>query len=133
MRTSFCFSPAESEAKRRAQATAKRKTPSLVWQSSRHQSRIVAASHANDRYTTASYRRAIHRACEKLRIEKWSPNRLRHTASTEIRRRFGIDAARAVDGHSAASTTEIYAELDFNKAIDVMRHLAKDHRRLALH
>ena len=78
---------------------------------------------ANHRYTTASYRRAIHRACEKLEIEKWSPNRLRHTASTEIRRKFGIDAARAVDGHSAASTTEIYAELDLNKAIDVMRTL----------
>jgi integrase len=76
---------------------------------------------AKNRYTTASYRRAIHRACENLNIEKWSPNRIRHTASTEIRKRYGIDAARAVDGHGAASTTEIYAELDLNKAIEVMR------------
>jgi integrase len=119
----FCFSPAESEAKRRAQATANRKTPRSC--GNRPGSNRVSSPRrpANDGYTTASYRRAIHRACEKLGIEKWSPNRLRHTASTEIRRRFGIDAARAVDGHSAASTTEIYAELDLSKAIEVMRTL----------
>ena len=37
-------------------------------------------------YTTGSYRRAIHRVCEKVGIPKWSPNRIRHTAATEIRK-----------------------------------------------
>lgn len=119
----FCFSPVESELRRRAVATAKRITPRSC--GNRPGTNRVASPlrAANQRDTTDSYRRAIHRACDKLEIEKWSPNRLRHTASTEIRRKFGIDAARAVDGHSAASTTEIYAELDLNKAIDVMRAL----------
>lgn len=120
---SYCFSPQESEMQRRAQATAQRKTPLSA--GNRPGTNRVAAPkrQANARYTTASYRRAIHRACEKLEIEKWSPNRIRHTASTEIRKRFGIDAARAVDGHGAASTTEIYAELDLNKAVEVMREV----------
>lgn len=120
---SFCFSPAESEEKRRAAAAANRKTPLSC--GNRPGTNCVAAPRRkpNNRYTTDSYRRAIHRACDKLKIEKWSPNRLRHTASTEIRKRFGIDAARAVDGHSAASTTEIYAELDFSKAVELMRAL----------
>jgi len=119
----FCFSPAESEAKRRADAAANRRT-SLSCGNRRGSNRIASPARTpNGRYSTASYRRAIHRACDKLGIEKWSPNRLRHTASTEIRRKFGIDAARAVDGHSAASTTEIYADLDLTKAIEVMRAL----------
>lgn len=119
----FCFSSMESEVRRRALATAKRITPRSCGNRPGTNRVVSPLRAANHRYTTASYRRAIHRACEKLEIEKWSPNRLRHTASTEIRRKFGIDAARAVDGHSAASTTEIYAELDLNKAIDVMRAL----------
>ncbi len=73
-------------------------------------------------YSTASYRRVIHRACHRLGIELWSPNRLRHTKATDVRSRYGIDAARALLGHSNAATTEIYAELDAEKA----RKIAKD-------
>jgi integrase len=119
----FCFSPRESEAQRRAILTAGRKTPRCCGNVPGSNRVAVPLRKANERYTTASCRRAIYRACEKLNIEKWSPNRLRHTASTEIRRRFGIDAARAVDGHGATSTTEIYAELDLNLAVEVMRQL----------
>lgn len=45
-------------------------------------------------------------------IPFWSPNQLRHTAATLIRKQFGLDAAAAVLGHAKMSTTEIYAELD---------------------
>lgn len=117
----FCFSPAESERRRRALATAQRKTPLSCGNRSGTNRASKPKRSASDRYTTASYRRAIHRACTKANVEKWSPNRIRHTASTEIRKRFGIDAARAVDGHGSTTTTEIYAELDLQKAIDVMR------------
>jgi integrase len=119
----FCFSPAESEARRRLEAAARRKTPLSCGNRPGTNRAANPCRKAKHRYTTDSYRRAIHRACAKLKVEKWSPNRLRHTASTEIRRRFGIEAARAVDGHSAPSTTAIYAELDFNKAVEVMRAL----------
>ena len=51
---------------------------------------------------------------------RWSPNRLRHNAGTFLRKRYGIDAARVILGHSSPAVTEIYAELDQAKAIEVM-------------
>lgn len=53
----------------------------------------------------------------------WSPNQLRHTAATEIRRRFGLDAAKTVLGHTNLDTTLVYAEADMAKAADVMREV----------
>ena len=53
---------------------------------------------------------AIWRACDKAGIPRWSPNRLRHTKATELRKQFGLDAAGAVLGHTKLETTQIYAE-----------------------
>jgi integrase len=44
------------------------------------------------------------------RAHIWHPHQLRHSAATEIRRRFGIEAAQNVLGHATLSATEIYAE-----------------------
>jgi len=55
------------------------------------------------------------------REHRWSPNRLRHNAATNLRRHFGLEAARVVLGHSSASTTEIYAERDLSAAAEIMR------------
>ena len=118
-----CFSPAVSEMRRRAKATANRKTPLKYGNRRGTNCKPLPKLRAGDRYTSASYRRAIHRASSRAGVEKWSPNRIRHTASTEIRKRFGIDAARAVDGHGSANTTEIYAELDLQKAVEVMKEV----------
>ena len=76
-----------------------------------------------DRYGVASYRRAIHRACDLAKIERWSPNRLRHTAATRLRREMGIDVAGALLGHSDADTTTIYAERDLELARNAMEKL----------
>ncbi len=73
-----------------------------------------------DRYTTASYRRAITRACDRAGIPSWHPHQLRHTAATRIRKEFGIEAARVVLGHTSAEMTEVYAEIDKMKASDIM-------------
>jgi integrase len=48
--------------------------------------------------------RAWHRA------HAWHPHQLRHSAATEIRKRFGIEAAQHVLGHATLNVTEIYAE-----------------------
>lgn len=50
---------------------------------------------------------------------RWNPNQLRHTRATEVRRRYGIEAASAVLGHSRLSTTEIYAEKCLKQAAKV--------------
>lgn len=52
---------------------------------------------------------------------RWSPNQLRHTAATEIRRQFGLEAAQVTLGHSNANVTQIYAERDLSKAAEIMR------------
>jgi integrase len=54
---------------------------------------------------------------------RWAPNQLRHTAGTEIRKRFGLEAAQVTLGHSNANVTQIYAERDMKKAAAVMREV----------
>jgi integrase len=73
-----------------------------------------------DHYTPTSYCYAIHKACKRLDIPVWGPNRLRHNAATFLRQEFGIEAARVILGHSSAAITEIYAEMDRKKAAEIM-------------
>lgn len=83
-----------------------------------------------------NYNEQIHRACDKAfpapkgtegdelkawkKEHRWAPNQLRHTRATEIRQRYGLEAAQAVLGHSKADTTQIYAERDIAKAAKIM-------------
>jgi len=53
----------------------------------------------------------------------WHPNQLRHSMATELRREAGLDAARVVLGHRSPTTTEIYAEVDVQKAAELMARL----------
>jgi site-specific recombinase XerC len=45
---------------------------------------------------------------------------LRHSAAGEIRRRYGVEAAQAVLGHSELSTTQVYAAADLATARRIM-------------
>lgn len=83
--------------------------------------RKVATRPPGDRYDSATYRRAVNRACELVGIPIWSPNRLRHSRLTEVRAKHGAEAARTLVGHKNLSTTEIYAEQDLRKAIEVAK------------
>jgi site-specific recombinase XerC len=48
---------------------------------------------------------------------------LRHTVATKIRRKYGLEAAQVVLGHSMANVTQIYAERDLAKAAAVIREV----------
>ena len=50
----------------------------------------------------------------------WHPHQLRHNAATHLRKDFGIEAARLILGHRSVAVTEIYAELDHQKAADII-------------
>ena len=50
----------------------------------------------------------------------WHPHQLRHNAATELRKEFGLESARIILGHRSAAITEVYAELDQEKAISAM-------------
>jgi integrase len=49
-------------------------------------------------------------------LPTWHPHQLRHTAATRIRKEHGLEAARVVLGHAGAAVTELYAEIDHEKA-----------------
>jgi integrase len=74
-------------------------------------------------YTRHSYRVAVQRACKRAGIEAWSPRQLRHTRATAIRKTYGLEAAKAVLGHTDTKITEIYAERDLDLARRVMREI----------
>lgn len=65
---------------------------------------------------SGSYRGAIHRACEKAGIDPWNPNQLRHSVATDVRARYGLEAAQVVLGHAMADVTQVYAERDLELA-----------------
>ncbi len=73
-----------------------------------------------DHYRVDSYCHAIQRACDRAGVPQWSPNQLRHNAATFLRKEYGIDVARVILGHSSPAVTEVYAELDRTKAMQVM-------------
>jgi integrase len=142
-----CFRPVDSEAKRRALKHRTRRTP--LKHGNRPGTNVVGRPKRtpSNRYNVSSYRRAIHRACdrafphptlgaikvadlstaqwEELRdwrsSQRWSPNRLRHATGTAVRQQFGLEAAQVILGHAAANVTEIYAERDLQKGIEVAR------------
>ena len=51
------------------------------------------------------------------KAHRWHPHQLRHNAATELRKEFGIEAARIILGHHSTAVTEIYAEKDEQEAI----------------
>jgi integrase len=53
------------------------------------------------------------------KAHRWHPHQLRHTAATAIRKEFGLDVARVILGHRSPQITELYAELDTNRAAEV--------------
>jgi integrase len=57
------------------------------------------------------------------KMHHWHPHRLRHSFATEVRRRFGLEAAQVALGHSTADTAQIYAERDQAAAAAVARKI----------
>lgn len=114
-RERYLFSPQNAEADRNAVRRQKRKSPMTPSQAAR-KPKAKPVYTAGKCYKRQSYTKAIARACKLAKVELWSPNRLRHNAATELRKGFGIEAARTVLGHSESDTTQCYAEFDFDTA-----------------
>jgi integrase len=131
----FIFCPNEAVEEWRATVRAGRKTPMTPSQAARRR-KTEPERAPGDRYTRRSYTYAIYRGCDRAfpppegldarakrawrREHRWSPNRLRHTAATELRQQFGIEAARVVLGHTSPAVTLIYAAADEKAAAEIM-------------
>jgi integrase len=126
--TAALFSPKDAEQERRAAMRAARK--SKVWPShsngarrARRRERGSNVQALRDCYDTNSYRRAITRGCEAAGVPHWSPNQLRHSAATRIRKELGVEVAQAVLGHRQLETTQVYAEVNQARAVEAMERL----------
>lgn len=134
---SYCFSPTESRRKQYEAMRENRKSrvqPSQVCRKRRR-----PKTQPSDKYSETTYARAIARACDAADraaheqkpkvaadvrlVERWSPNRLRHALATEARRVGGLEAAQVVLGHSRADVTQLYAQRDADKAIELVRRI----------
>lgn len=147
---SYLFSPAEAVALRRQQQQLARKTPLSCGNRPGTNRKQKPKKSPGDRYTAGSYGRAIVSGCEfafgmpaelrrrptrekkeerltryKLATEwrrenTWHPHQLRHNAATYFRKEYGLEVARVLLGHKHAAITEVYAEADVEKAVEVV-------------
>ncbi len=112
----FCFSPREAMEEWRAARHAARKTPASCGNVPGSNKKRRPRKTPGERYGREAYWWAVARACDAAEVPRWHPHQLRHLAGTEFRARFGPDAARALLGHRSLRATEIYAEVDAEKA-----------------
>ena len=143
----YLFRPGASERGRNAARRAARATPvpPSGQPAARRRRRGRRRRRYGPRYAVASYRQAIRRAARRAARDAWRadhppgsassdafeafaasrawvPHQLRHAFATRARAVFGdVDPVRAALGHSAASTSETYAQIDAAKAADVAR------------
>lgn len=148
----YLFSPSDAMAERHEQRFGvfdpDRKTP--VYPSEirarerrRKERRKKSAKRAmRERYHTDTYRQAVTHGIQAANkaliaeakeegidesqialIPHWHPHQLRHNAATNLRKEHGIEVARIILGHRSAAITEVYAEVDHARAIDVMERV----------
>jgi integrase len=138
----YCFCPREAVRQKLFERFQRRVTPMNQGNKPGSKKKRNPNWRPGDCYSTDSYRRAIHRACElaypvpksmKSKEEiaawrsehQWSPNQLRHAFGTEVRKKIGIEAAASLLGHSDISVTMNYAKLTRETAIEALRRLSK--------
>jgi integrase len=137
------FSPREGEAGRNAARREARRsamTPSARARR-RRADRRRGGRPLGEHYSPESYRRAVARGIERAnkqiaadlaargvtdpekveaaKVPAWYPHQVRHTFATNIRRQYGLEAARVLLGHHSVGVTEIYAERDLEVAARV--------------
>ncbi len=117
----FLFSPQDSMRLTNVEKRKKRLSkvqPSQICRAKEHPKKTPGVY-----YLVSSYRRALYKGAKEAGVEQWSPNQLRHTRATEIRKEFGLEAAQIVLGHAKADVTQIYAERDKQKGKEIIRKI----------
>lgn len=119
----YLFSPEEADRDRRDVLHARRTTPLSCGNTPGSNRRTAPAHKPGKHYSTGSYRRAIERACVLAGVPLWTPGQLRHNAGTNVRREYGLEAAQLLLGHAKADVTQIYAEVNELKAIEIAERI----------
>jgi integrase len=124
------FSPERQQRERFERLRANRKTRVQPCQTSRRAFRPKKLP--GEVFTATVISRAVHLACTKYnakQVEKdknhkdirWFPYQIRHAYGTRVRKDFGLEHAQVSMGHSQASITQVYAQRDLEKAVEVAK------------
>lgn len=83
---------------------------------------------AGDRYTAASYRQAIERACIAAKVPRFTPHQIRHAFITEVANdpALGLAAASEAANHRSQQTTLNYVHRDRRLAIRVAQAMREN-------
>jgi integrase len=146
--TEYLFQPRVAKEEFLTQRRRSRRTP--LTPSQRGRTRKKSPRRApGERYDARTYSHAIARACDRAfphpmlrglseeqlsleqraelkawrRAHRWHPHQLRHYAATFLRKEFGLDVVRVILGHTSPAVTEIYAEVDREKALAAMENV----------
>ncbi|MCH7838855.1 MAG: site-specific integrase, partial [Planctomycetes bacterium] len=82
----FLFSPREAMLEHKRQRRLNAKNPKVRVAAN---DKLRVSERVGKRYTRNSYHNAVYKACCKVGIRPWGPNRLRHNAATMLREQFG--------------------------------------------
>ncbi len=131
----YLFDPRDADAEQRADKARRRKSKVTPSQRLRHERKLASwKSRIGERYSTASYRRALDRACKAAgltaRGRAFSPHQIRHAAATLVASRVGMVPAAKALGHATIKTTERYTHLERDVARPAFEALAQDAVRL---
>jgi integrase len=119
---SYLFSPRESEAERRADQHARRRTPLSCGNRPGKGAKPKTQRKVGETYTAGSYRVAVERACRAAGVDTFVPYQLRHLKACLLRQQFGgLDEVQLTLGHSHAATSERYAKLANERLVEVAR------------
>ncbi len=119
----YVFSPREAVEERREQQRRQREAGGQGRRKTRSGAPRAPGRPPGACYTPRTYYHAVQYGCDRAGVPAWHPNQLRHNAATRLRREFGIEVARVILGHGRLETTEIYAEADRDRAMEVMRQV----------
>lgn len=101
-----------SQANRKKSPRDRRLPPAECFERRTYSASVVSAIRRQNRDAARHDVPAGHCGPNLLRVPHWHPHQVRHTHATEVRRKFGLEAAGAALGHARMSATEIYAERD---------------------
>lgn len=120
----YIFSPRRAIKSQRKKLSGSRTTPlnqgDRIGYSKRTREGRKAKRQPGIKYTSASYRRAIQRACDVAGIKRWTPYQIRHSKAQEVRAEYGIEGASAALGNSI-DAAQIYAERNAKLAKELAR------------
>ena len=74
-------------------------------------------------YTDESLCRSVDRACERAKVERWTPYQLRHTRATQIGEEHSLEDVRVQLGHKDIKTSLIYAHKTLKQQIELARKI----------